>query len=1004
MSTDAAIEGTPSSNGHVRMTAVPGIHIENWERSAVTRPAVVAYPTTVDELVAIMRDRRAYPGPVRAIGSTHSTTGCGAADGGTLVDMTGMNRIISIGDDTVTAEAGALYIDVADALRERNLQFFVNVEIGNLTLGSAACCGTKEASFMPDEFGQVGSYVVAMKLVTPAGDLIEVGERRHPHLLALMRSSYGLFGIVSEVTLHVKPLQSMAVKHRTVRLDRLERELPALVAQHQSVMFYVFPFINRVGLELRDYRHSDGPTRRLIWKLRNWVWASAAPAFGYLIDRCVPGRALRSLVIGAAGHGLAAILPALRAAKTIPSDQIIRYPDRSDWRRYTFSLWAFPEAGYPAVLRAYADFCKEYYGTHGYRSNLLTVGYRIKQDRNALLSYSFHGTVITIDPVSNGGPGWPEFLDAFNRFASAFGGVPLLNQTDRLTPTQAQEALGRRLRIFTRARRRFDPHDRLLSPYFRALLEEPAVAPGPDEAPVGSPRSPVPMPPATGLDEPPGAREEITNFGRTVSFAATLLTPRREIDVLDILRRYAGRKIRVLGSGHSWSDVRHSEDIAIDMREISGIRVEDDGRRPSVVVGAGCTLGALLRTLRRRGLTLPTLGAITRQTVAGAVATATHGSGRSSLSHFVREMRIATYHPATGEPFVLTLSADSADPTEQAELRAARCSLGYLGVVLSLRFECERRYAVEEELALVPSLDEVLASAEDYPLQQFVVIPYAWKYYVLRRRRIPDERARGTREWLKRIASRGYKLGVVDVGIHAAIKLFGARSWDEPSRWLMERALPVTALRGWTSTDDSERILTIRHDLYRHVEMEMFVPADRLREALDLVHEITETFAAGGPRHRALPPRIQTLLERVPGMTAELGWSGGYLNHYFITCRRVRPDEALIATSSGGEGDYYSISVITYRLGDPRFARYCRVLARCLASLYGARPHWGKHFPLTHTAVEQLYPGRLDEFRRICARYDPTGVFRNAYAQRVLGFSASAVSARPPEAMETLAR
>ena len=137
----------------------------------VTRPAVVAYPTTVDEVVAIVRDRHAYPGPVRAIGSTHSTTACGAADGGTLVDMTGMNRIISIGDDTVTAEAGALYIDVADALREQNLQFFVNVEIGNLTLGSAACCGTKEASFMPDEFGQVGSYVAGMKLVTPAGPI-----------------------------------------------------------------------------------------------------------------------------------------------------------------------------------------------------------------------------------------------------------------------------------------------------------------------------------------------------------------------------------------------------------------------------------------------------------------------------------------------------------------------------------------------------------------------------------------------------------------------------------------------------------------------------------------------------------------------------------------------------------------------------------------------------------------------------------------------------------------
>ncbi len=966
---------------------VPGIPVENWEQSLVTRPSVVAYPTTAGELQAILTDRLTYPSPVRAIGSTHSTTACGAADGGTLVDMTAMNRIIAMGPDTVTAEAGALYIDVAEALRERGLQFFVNVEIGNLTVGSAACCGTKEASFMPDEFGQVGSYVIAMKLVTPSGASIEITDR-HPRLLRLMRSSYGLLGIVYEVTFRVKPLQPMVVKHRTVRLDHLERELPALVARHQSVMLYVFPFINRVGVELRDYRDLGGPTRRWLWTFRNWVWASAAPAFGYLANRYIPSRALRSLVVDALARVLALGLHLfLRSRKTVATDQIIRYPDRSDWRRYTFSLWAFPEGDYPAVLRAYAEFCKEYYRTHGYRSDLITVGYRINHDRNALLSYSFHGPVITIDPVSNGGPDWPGFLDAFNRFASAFGGVPLLNQTDRLTPTQAREALGPRLRTFARARRRFDPRGRLLSPYFRGLLEEPAGV-------LDAAATPADPPPsgARGTDGAlrPDAAREITNFGRTVRFAATQLTPRTEAHVLEILGRHAGRKIRVLGSGHSWSDVARSEDIVLDMRQIAGIRVADDVVSPSVVVGAGCTLGDLLRTLRRHGLTLPTLGAITSQTVAGAVATATHGSGASSLSHYVREMRIATYHPDTGEPHVLTLSADSTDPDERAELRAARCSLGYLGVVLSVRFSCVRRYALEETLALVSSLDEVLASADDYPLQQFVILPYAWRYYVFRRRHIPDGRARGAREWLKRVAYRGYKFGVVDAGIHGIIKLLAARTWDGASRWLLERALPVVALKGRTFTDDSERILTIRHDLYRHVEMEMFVPARHLRDALDVVREITQTLAAGGVRLRPLSPALHARLrDRVPAAAAELEWSGRYVNHYFIVCRRVHPDEALIAMSSGGEGDYYSVSVFSYRPGDPRFARYCRVLALCLSSLYDARPHWGKHFPLTHATVTPLYPGRLQEFRRTCARYDRAGVFRNAYAQRVLGFPAA---------------
>src|SRR5215467_9366262 len=357
MSREVIHGATPAGGaGSPPSLTVAGIPVENWERSRTTYPRMVAYPTCVEDIVQILTRPDCYPSPVRAIGSTHSTTGCGVADGGTLVDMTGMCRIIGIGNDTVTAEAGALYIDVADALRRRNLQFFVNVEIGNLTLGSAACCGTKEASFR-GEFGQVCSYVMAIKLVTAAGKLIEITED-HPRLLQLMRSSYGLLGIVYEVTFRVKPLQAMAVEHRTVRVSHLESELPALIDRHQSVMLYVLPFLGRAVVELRDYVAHRGRPSRWVWWLRNRIWASEAPAMGYLVDRWIPSRALRSLVVNGFGRLVTILLPlAIHARNTIPSDQIIRYPVRSDWRRYTFSLWAFPEADYPTALRAYARFC-----------------------------------------------------------------------------------------------------------------------------------------------------------------------------------------------------------------------------------------------------------------------------------------------------------------------------------------------------------------------------------------------------------------------------------------------------------------------------------------------------------------------------------------------------------------------------------------------------------------------------------------------------------------------
>jgi hypothetical protein len=142
----------------------------------------------------------------------------------------------------------------------------------------------------------------------------------------------------------------------------------------------------------------------------------------------------------------------------------------SDDSRYTFSLFAFPEAQFPHILSEFFAFVRDYYDRHGYRSNLLYVGYRIAQDRQSLLSYSYDGPVMTIDPVSTGNTGWKPFLEAYNQFCSDRGGLPLLNQTYGLTPAIVRKGFGDRWTAFADARRQFDPGERLLNVYFRALL------------------------------------------------------------------------------------------------------------------------------------------------------------------------------------------------------------------------------------------------------------------------------------------------------------------------------------------------------------------------------------------------------------------------------------------------------------------------------------------------------------------------------------------------------
>jgi FAD/FMN-containing dehydrogenase len=145
----------------------------------------------------------------------------------------------------------------------------------------------------------------------------------------------------------------------------------------------------------------------------------------------------------------------------------------------------------------------------------------------------------------------------------------------------------------------------------------------------------------------------------------------------------AGRHVRVAGSGHSHYPLVPTDDVIIDVSGLSGVvGVDPDGLVARV--RAGSLIASLGRPLHDAGVALANQGDIDRQTIAGATATGTHGTGRElrNLSAAVVGMTLVT---ATGD--LLHCSAD-----ERAEVwRAARLGLGAFGVVTEL------------ELAVVPA-------------------------------------------------------------------------------------------------------------------------------------------------------------------------------------------------------------------------------------------------------------------------------------------------------------
>ena len=274
------------------------VQIQNWKRSITYHAHSVQSVERLDEVVAIVTDPARYPSPVRVKGSHHSTTRCVVAEAGTVIDVSRLNRILDIDVEarTITMEPGVLHIDAARELESHGLQFYVNVELGNLTVGSGACGGTKDASYWSDgrvEFGQVASYCVGVKAVQPDGTVLTVTEA-DGELMEMMRASYGLLGVIVEVTFKVKPLRPLAVEHVSYSVDEFARRLDELVAAERSMMLYLFPFLDRVVVEYRQDGVGEARPHSWQWRLRNWVWKTGSPAVGRVLTALVPWARLRS--------------------------------------------------------------------------------------------------------------------------------------------------------------------------------------------------------------------------------------------------------------------------------------------------------------------------------------------------------------------------------------------------------------------------------------------------------------------------------------------------------------------------------------------------------------------------------------------------------------------------------------------------------------------------------------------------------------------------------------
>jgi L-gulono-1,4-lactone dehydrogenase len=393
------------------------------------------------------------------------------------------------------------------------------------------------------------------------------------------------------------------------------------------------------------------------------------------------------------------------------------------------------------------------------------------------------------------------------------------------------------------------------------------------------------------------------------------------------------RRVRVAGSGHSFSDIALTDGVQLRLDRLT--RVLDVDRSSGLVrVQAGITIRALGACLAEHGLALENLGDIDSQTLAGAIATATHGTG-ARLPNISAQVAELTLVLADGS--ILRCASGDGDPDV---FRGARVSLGALGVIAEVTLRCVPAFTLRGVDAPAP-LAEVLERFEELALGndhfELFIFPHA---------EVALTRANNRTESPPRSRLRAIAYANDILLTNHAFGLLCRAGRRFPNR-IPEINRLVTRLAGSrTRVDRSDRVFTSPR-LVRFTEMEYALP-------------------------RVLTPEaVRRVMALVP--------QRGFAVPFPIEVRTVAADDALLSTAGGRDSGFVAVHMYEGMPWEP----YFRAVEEIMDEL-GGRPHWGKRHHQTAATLRPRYPD-WDRFQAIRARLDPDGRFANAYTDRVLG-------------------
>lgn len=407
---------------------------------------------------------------------------------------------------------------------------------------------------------------------------------------------------------------------------------------------------------------------------------------------------------------------------------------------------------------------------------------------------------------------------------------------------------------------------------------------------------------------------------------ASITAPESEQAIADLLAHSSGA-VRPIGSGHSWSGLVPTDGTMITLDSLMGV-IDHDPDTLQAEVWAGTKLFLFGPMLEQIGQAVMNMSDINYQSLGGAIATSTHGTGRElgSMSSYVKGIRLLT--PA-GEVI-------DCDENSNADLlRAGMTSLGSFGVISRLRFQNRESHRLHQQEWLATT-DEILEETEKMARenQQFELFP------------IPNSNRTIV------VTTNEAQPGAQDIieddpyGILELRDAFNAIDWVPGIRdWVYDKGMDMAFPEIKHRIGASYNVLAHPRNV-RFAEMEYTVPAE---QGVACLRDV-----------------LATIEEKMPELVFPLEY------------RYVKADDSLIGMFSQRDG--CSISVHQF-MDEPGWENTLAAIEPVFHQ-YQGRPHWGKWHSMQGADLARLYP-RWQEFHRIRRELDPTGRMLNPYMEKL---------------------